>query len=196
MTHAVHSRPQPAAGAEIGSLIGGAFGLVFLIVNSAGFSTLGRTLVLIVGIAAFAAIAFLALRGLGRMKRAQAQTADSQVRTGGPFGRSYWIIVAIEAVALFGGIRLLSGMGHPELGVAWVAFVVGTHFYALGSVFKLGRFHILATVVTAVRHRRFHRLLRRCPRFHPRLRRNHPRFRAPRLRPVGARAARRSLRNF
>ncbi|AZL07821.1 hypothetical protein CIK62_05270 [Brevibacterium aurantiacum] len=148
MTHAVHSRPQPAAGAEIGSLIGGAFGLVFLIVNSAGFSTLGRTLVLIVGIAAFAAIAFLALRGLGRMKRAQAQTADSQVRTGGPFGRSYWIIVAIEAVALFGGIRLLSGMGHPELGVAWVAFVVGTHFYALGSVFKLGRFHILATVVT------------------------------------------------
>ena len=148
MTHAVHSRPQPATGAEIGSLIGGAFGLVFLIVNSAGFSTLGRTLVLIVGIAAFAAIAFLALRGLGRMKRAQAQTADSQVRTGGPFGRSYWIIVAIEAVALFGGIRLLSGMGHPELGVAWVAFVVGTHFYALGSVFKLGRFHILATVVT------------------------------------------------
>lgn len=148
MTHAVHSRPQPAAGAEIGSLIGGAFGLVFLIVNSAGFSTLGRTLVLIVGIAAFAAIAFLALRGLGRMKRAQAQTADSQVRTGGPFGRSYWIIVAIEAVALFGGIRLLSGMGHPEVGVAWVAFVVGTHFYALGSVFKLGRFHILATVVT------------------------------------------------
>lgn len=48
MTHAVHSRPQPATGAEIGSLIGGAFGLVFLIVNSAGFSTLGRTLVLIV----------------------------------------------------------------------------------------------------------------------------------------------------
>ena len=148
MTSSVHTRPQPAAGAEIGSLIGGAFGLVFLIVNSTGFSTLGRALVLIVGIAAFAAIAFLALRGLGRMKRAQAQTADSQVRTGGPFGRSYWIIVAIEAVALFGGIRLLSGMGHPELGVAWVAFVVGTHFYALGSVFKLGRFHILATVVT------------------------------------------------
>ncbi|WP_240519985.1 hypothetical protein [Brevibacterium aurantiacum] len=144
----MHTRPQPAAGAEIGSLIGGAFGLVFLIVNSTGFSTLGRALVLIVGIAAFAAIAFLALRGLGRMKRPRAQTADSQLRTGGPFGRSYWIIVAIEAVALFGGIRLLSGMGHPELGVAWVAFVVGTHFYALGSVFKLGRFHILATVVT------------------------------------------------
>ena len=196
MTHAVHSRPQPATGAEIGSLIGGAFGLVFLIVNSAGFSTLGRTLVLIVGIAAFAAIAFLALRGLGRMKRAQAQTADSQVRTTGPFGRSYWIIVAIEAVALFGGIRLLSGMGHPELGVAWVVI-------RRRNAFLRPRLCLQARALPhsrhgrhGVRHRRFHRLLRRCPRFHPRLRRNHPRFRAPRLRSVGARAARRSLRNF
>lgn len=150
MTHAAHIRPQPAEGAEIGSLIGGAFGLVFLIINSAGFSTLGRTLVLIVGIVAFAVIAFLALRGLGHMKRAraQAQAADAHVRSASPFGRSYWIIVAVEALALFGGARLLSGLGHPELGVAWVAFVVGTHFYALGYVFKLGRFHILATVVT------------------------------------------------
>lgn len=154
MTHAdaAEPRPQPAEGAEIGSLIGGAFGLVFLIINSAGFSTLGRTLVLIVGIVAFAAIAFLALRGLGRMKRAQvqarAQAADAHVRTISPFGRSYWIVVAVEALALFGGARLLSGLGHPELGVAWVAFVVGTHFYALGYVFKLSRFHILATVVT------------------------------------------------
>lgn len=150
MTPTAHTRPQPAEGAEIGSLIGGAFGLVFLIVNSAAFSTLGRILVLIVGIVAFAVIAFLALRGLGRMKRAQAQAqaADAPVRTASPFGRGYWIIVAVEAAALFGGTRLLSGLGHPELGVAWVAFVVGTHFYALGYVFKLGRFHILATVVT------------------------------------------------
>lgn len=124
MTQAVHTKPQPAEGAEIGSLIGGAFGLVFLIVNSAGFSTLGR------------------------MKRAQAQATDAHVRTASPFGRSYWIIVAVEALALFGGARLLSGMGHPELGVAWVAFVVGTHFYALGYVFKLGRFLVLATIVT------------------------------------------------
>ena len=155
MTQARETRPQPAAGAEIGSLIGGAFGLVFLIVNSASFSTLGRILVLVMGIAAFAAIAFFAMRSLGRMKRAQISTANSaegqdEVSPGRavPFGRSYWIIVGVEALALFGGTRLLSGLGHPELGVAWVAFVVGTHFYALGHVFKLNRFHILATVVT------------------------------------------------
>lgn len=144
----MHTRPQPAAGAEIGSLIGGAFGLVFLIVNSTGFSTLGRALVLIVGIAAFAAIAFLALRGLGRMKRPRAQTADSQLRATG-LRAQLLDHCRDRGSRTLRGSRLLSGMGHPELGVAWVSFVVGTHFYALGYVFKLGRFHILATVVTA-----------------------------------------------
>lgn len=157
MTNAVHARPQPAQGAEIGSLIGGAFGLVFLIVNSSQFSTLGRVLVLVVGIGAFAVIAFLAMRGIGRMKRAQAGLTETPTgaptgtppeKRSVPFGRAYWIIVAIEAVALFAGARLLSSLGHPELGVAWVAFVVGTHFYALGYVFDLKRFHVLATVVT------------------------------------------------
>lgn len=161
----VYHRPQPAAGAEIGSLIGGAFGLVFLIVNSGQFSTVGRICVLVVGIAVFAVIAFFALRSLGRMKGGRGPVADSQPNTDGdsppdasgtpvgrstnPFGRSYWIVVMVEALALFGGARLLTGLGHPELGVAWVAFVVGTHFYALGYIFTLARFHILATVVAA-----------------------------------------------
>ena len=54
----------------------------------------------------------------------------------------------IEAIALYAGTRLLASLGHPELGVAWVAVVVGIHFYALGHVFGLDRFHVLATVVT------------------------------------------------
>ena len=152
MTQFRETRPQPAAGVEIGSLIGGAFGLVFLIVNSSQFSTLGRILVLVMGITAFAVIVVFAIRRLGRVKRAQAYPAQGQndavPRRAIAFGASYWIIVAVEALALFGGTRLLSGLGYPELGVAWVAFVVGTHFYALGYVFKLDRFHILATVVT------------------------------------------------
>lgn len=134
--------PQPAEGAEIGSLIGGAFGLVFLIVNSAGFSTFGRIAVLVLGIAAFAGILFLAFRSFGR-RRGRPRPAGAN-----PFSRSYWIIVAVEALALFGGAKLLSGLGYPELGVAWVSVVVGTHFFALGYVFKLRRFHVLATVVT------------------------------------------------
>ena len=165
---------RPADGAEIGALIGAGFGLLFLIINTGQFSTLGRTLVITVGVLAFAGIAIFAIRGLMQSRHtgrdgSGAFTDDDggdndsvSARVGGdrlgesgkrdrrepPFGRAYWIIVLIEAVLLFAGTRLLASLGHPELGVAWVAVVVGTHFFALGWVFGLDRFHALATVVT------------------------------------------------
>ncbi|MGO2037137.1 MAG: hypothetical protein ACTH2U_11715 [Brevibacterium sp.] len=147
------TRPRTAEGAEIGALIGGAFGLLFLIINSSSFSSLGRTLVMATGIIAFGTIAVVAVRSLLRLRAERRQTMSAEDREPGrrrepPFGRAYWTIVLIEAIALFAGARVLSSLGHPELGVAWVAFVVGTHFYALGYVFKLNRFHVLATVVT------------------------------------------------
>lgn len=147
------TRPRTAEGAEIGALIGGVFGLLFLIINSSSFSSLGRTLVMATGIIAFGTIAVIAVRSLVRLRAERRQTMSAEDREPGrrrepPFGREYWIIVLIEAIALFAGARVLSSLGHPELGVAWVAFVVGTHFYALGYVFKLNRFHVLATVVT------------------------------------------------
>jgi hypothetical protein len=148
------------AGAEIGALIGAGFGLLFLIINTTQFSTLGRTLVLALGILTFAGIVIFAVRGLAQRRgsntgavRADADSdtaihPDTPSRREPPFGRAYWIIVCIEAVALFAGTRMLASLGHPELGVAWVSVVVGTHFYALGRVFGLDRFHVLATVVT------------------------------------------------
>ena len=153
------TRQQPAEGAEIGALIGAGFGLLFLIINSTQFSSLGRTLILVLGIVAFAGIAVVAVRSLVQQRAAvRAGAAEPGPRTRADtakrgrreplFGRAYWIIVAIEAIALFAGARLLSALDHPELGVAWVAVVVGTHFYALGRVFGLDRFHALATVVT------------------------------------------------
>jgi hypothetical protein len=144
---------RTAAGAEIGALIGAGFGLLFLIINSSQFSSLGRTLVIALGVLAFAGIAVFAVRSL--MQHRGSGSADADVtgsrkrdRREPPLGRAYWIIVLIEAILLFAGTRLLAGLGHPELGVAWVAVIVGTHFYALGRVFGLDRFHVLATVVT------------------------------------------------
>ncbi|WP_241896949.1 hypothetical protein [Brevibacterium epidermidis] len=139
---------RPADGAEIGALIGAGFGLLFLIINTGQFSTLGRTLVITVGVLAFAGIAIFAIRGLMQGGRAGRGESGKGSRREPPFGRAYWIIVLIEAVLLFAGTRLLASLGHPELGVAWVAVVVGTHFFALGWVFGLDRFHVLATVVT------------------------------------------------
>lgn len=153
-----HAPSHRANGAEIGSLIGGVAGLVFLIVNSAAFSPLGRILVLLMGLAAFAGVVALAVRGLRRSQRERRDSAaPSREGAAGaedasgqsPFTRSYWIIVGVEVLALFGGTQLLTGLGAPELGVAWVAIVVGTHFFALGYVFRLRRFHVLASLVTA-----------------------------------------------
>ncbi|WP_420095582.1 hypothetical protein [Brevibacterium sediminis] len=144
------STRRTADGAEIGALIGAGFGLLFLVLNTVQFSTLGRTLVIAVGVIVFAGIVVFAVRGLLRNRGGGGRLGESGTRgrREPPFGRAYWIIVLIEAVLLFAGARLLASLGHPELGVAWVAVVVGTHFYALGRVFGLDRFHVLATVVT------------------------------------------------
>ena len=144
------TRPRTAEGAEIGALIGGAFGLLFLIINTGQFSTLGRTLVIAVGVIVFVGIAVLAVRGLLRKRGGGGRLGESgeRGRRERTSWRAYWTIVLIEAVLLFAGTRLLASLGHPELGVAWVAVVVGTHFFALGWVFGLDRFHVLATVVT------------------------------------------------
>src|SRR5699024_7475504 len=112
------------------------------------------TAVLVLGIVTFAGIAVFAVRGLMQQRSGAAAAAPQPVRPAQrgrrqpPLGRGSCSILAIEAIALFAAARLLSALGHPELGVAWVAVVVGTHFYALGRVFGLDRFHVLATVVT------------------------------------------------
>ena len=144
------STRRTAAGAEIGALIGAGFGLLFLIINTVQFSTLGRTLVIAVGVIVFVGIAVLAVRGLLRKRGGGGRLGESgeRGRRERTSWRAYWTIVLIEAVLLFAGARLLASLGHPELGVAWVAVVVGTHFFALGWVFGLDRFHALATVVT------------------------------------------------
>ncbi|MEV1176248.1 hypothetical protein [Nonomuraea sp. NPDC049784] len=68
-------------------------------------------------------------------------TARKVRAAGGPrrnmFSRAYLVVVAAEAILLFGGIRVLAAWGRPEqTNVAWVAFVVGVHFIVLAPVWK------------------------------------------------------------
>jgi hypothetical protein len=59
-------------------------------------------------------------------------------------------VVAIEAAALTGGVRLLAGpLNMPQAGVAWVATVVGVHFFALARVWRLRLFDVLGIGLTA-----------------------------------------------
>lgn len=158
MTRSAETARQaaPVQGREIGSQISGVFGTVFVWVNSGGLPPAVQVPLVVAACAAFVVILVLSFRSY----RAQRQNAASSVKLGSgdsprgasrtsPFGRAYWVIVVIEVIALFGGGRIITGVwGQSELGVAWVAFVVGTHFFALGRIFRLARFHVLGAIVT------------------------------------------------
>ncbi|MFB9624383.1 hypothetical protein [Nonomuraea helvata] len=51
------------------------------------------------------------------------------------FSRDHLIVVAAEAILLFGGLRVLAAWRRPQqANVAWVATAVGVHFIALAPV--------------------------------------------------------------
>ncbi|MEU0477598.1 hypothetical protein ABZ260_00205 [Streptosporangium sp. NPDC006013] len=114
-----------------GLLVGAIFGAVFVVVNAQ--SPLNAVTVNFLRVAAC-----LGAAGVVAMWFA---TARKEKPAAGPrrnmFGRGYLIVVAAEAVLLFGGLRVLAAWGRPEqTNVAWVAFVVGVHFIALAPVWK------------------------------------------------------------
>ncbi|GAB2957736.1 hypothetical protein LWP59_36145 [Amycolatopsis acidiphila] len=138
MTAPTRATPGLAAG----SLIAIVFGLVFVEVNSGGLDTPWPLVVRIAGVLVAAGLGFAVFR-LGRPQ-------DSGDAQGTWFGeRRYWIVVAAEAVALFGGLFVINGvLGHSEVAVAWIALVVGVHFFGLAAAFRLNRFHVLGAVMT------------------------------------------------
>lgn len=130
------------SGGVIGAQIGGVFGTMFVWINSAALALSARVPLLVIGGAALVAVIALSVRSLRRRTGSVGTTIGSS-----PFGGKYWLIVGIEAVALVGGSQVLTCLGHPELGIAWVAVVVGTHFFALARVFRLARFHVLGGII-------------------------------------------------
>ncbi|MGW0802419.1 hypothetical protein [Nonomuraea sp. NPDC002799] len=130
-----------------GLLVGAAFGAVFVVVNAQ--SPLNTATVYVLRVAAcLAAASVLALwfaavrqeRSAGARQERSAgarQERSAGGRPGGMFGRGYLVVVAAEAVLLFGGLRLLAAWDRPpQANVAWIALVVGVHFIALAPVWK------------------------------------------------------------
>lgn len=117
---------------------------MFVWINSAALTPSIRVPLLVIAGTSLVAVIALSIHSLRR------RTASVTTTTGrSPLDWKYWLIVGIEAVALVGGSQVLTALGHPELGIAWVAVVVGTHFFALARVFRLARFHVLGAVITA-----------------------------------------------
>ena len=61
----------------------------------------------------------------------------------------FWTIIALEGLALFGGLFVLNGLLHrTAVAVAWVALVVGVHFFGLGRIWQTRLYHWLGAALT------------------------------------------------
>lgn len=130
-------------GRTAGTLIAAVFGAVYVLVNSGALpSWLAWVLRVVVAVALV--VVLISLFGPAARAAVTATGAHGPV-----FGRPFWVVVAVEVVALFGGIRLLAGpLGVPEAGVAWTSVVVGVHFFALAIVLHQPFFHVLGGIIT------------------------------------------------
>ncbi len=109
-----------------GALIGGIFGLVFVIANAR--TPLGASVAThfrVLAVAGFVALVLARRRALRDPLPARPAPATHL------FGRRYWVIIAGEVFLLVVGYVALSAAGAPDqAGVAWIALVVGLHFLA------------------------------------------------------------------
>jgi len=130
-------------GQKIGSVIAAVFGLIYVLVNAGPLPAAWRLTLRVLAVVAFVAV----LVAIFRSNRPSRDRSGQERRV---FGRGYWFVVAAEFVALYLGVRVLSGpLDAPEAGVAWVSLVVGVHFFALAVVLDQRFFHWLGAVITA-----------------------------------------------
>ncbi|MEV0144899.1 MULTISPECIES: hypothetical protein [unclassified Nonomuraea] len=114
-----------------GLLVGAIFGAVFVVVNAQ--SPLNALTVNL--LRAAACLAAASVIGMWFVSARRGPSTAGRERN--MFSRGYLIVVAAEAILLFGGLRVLAALGVPEqANVAWVALVVGVHFIALAPVWK------------------------------------------------------------
>lgn len=122
---------QTSSTVTVGHVIGGSFGMAFIIANS-GPMPMAIRVVFIAGAVTAMALTLIAFG------RAAANGSLAQPdRTGERFNRQYWVIVAIEVVALFGGMAVLNRW-QPTAIVGWIALVVGLHFFWLARIWSSG----------------------------------------------------------
>ncbi|MFC3979849.1 hypothetical protein [Streptosporangium jomthongense] len=152
-----------------GLLVGAVFGAVFVFVNAR--SPLDDVVVTVLRVLAGLAVAAVLALWFTDVRRPAAAVSGGTAVSGGAaasggaavsggaaasggtvrtmFGRGYLIVVAVEVLALFGGLRLLAALGAPtEVNVAWVAIIVGVHFVALAPVWKDGTIAVPGVALT------------------------------------------------
>lgn len=128
---------------QTGQLIGAIFGLVFVLVNAGALPSAAGIPLRVLAIAAFIGL-IIALR---RVRMPQAAAGSTAPRT---FGRGYRRVVAAEVFAGLVGIFVINGLLHaPSATVAWIALVVGLHFFGLAAVWHAASLRWLAAGMSA-----------------------------------------------
>jgi hypothetical protein len=136
-----------------GLLIAAVGGTVFVFVNTQ--SPLNSTIVILLRVLAAITLAGLVVMWFLTARRVRTGGGNPESTPGprgqSPFSGGYWLIVIAEGVLLFGGLALLRPLGLPgQANIAWVAFVVGVHFIALGPVWKEKSIMVLGAIITVL----------------------------------------------
>ena len=137
-------RKQPP-GIVVGSMVAITFGTVFVLINSADLPAPWSFVIRAAGLV----IAALLLGGLVLVVRQvpSGTSAPAPVH----MNRRYWLILAVEAVALFGGLAVINNVLHrTAVSVAWVALVVGVHFFGLAWIWRMGLYHWLGAAMSVL----------------------------------------------
>jgi hypothetical protein len=123
-------RARDAAGGQFtGLLIGLVFGLVFVEVNSGDLPNDWSLGLRVAGVM-MAVVLFAGLLWRRRWLDRAEQAVDH-------FHRRYWVVVAVEVLALLGGVVIINWVLHADrFTVAWIAVVVGVHFFGLGPIWR------------------------------------------------------------
>jgi hypothetical protein len=119
------------------------FGTVFVLANSAGLPVPWPLVVRVIGLL----VAALLIVGIALV--VHRESSATRMPASGFVDRRYWLIVVLEAAALFGGLVVINRVLHrTAVSVAWVALVVGVHFFGLARIWQMPLYHWLAAAMT------------------------------------------------
>ena len=133
---------QQSAGFVVGSVVAVTFGTVFVLANSGGLPAPWPLVIRVIGLL----VAALLVVGLVLAVRSGSSVPPASASSF--LDHRYWLIVALEAGALFGGLAVINGVLHGKaVSVAWVALVVGVHFFGLARIWHMPPYYWLGAAM-------------------------------------------------